>query len=418
MGGSIASGNFQSSNSNFQAGGAVSSKGPSGQNWSRVRASLSINVQDMHDARDSHKLDWALRRVHHHSHQAHHHHQKHRYHHRSSMMDERSSMQRQTSGQPKSCGQSWPVSSENQHGNGRLGSKQEAIGSQASEKRQQNGNTGSGTIPLGALTPTVGSEAGISMPTRVVAPAGTVASMELGQVKSVDTTGTEVTRVAEDDDVSIVSEESEDDVEAMMTKPAELQDCILWCFSLPIYTALYYTIPKPGPKWFLATFGIALLWIAGFSYWLVYSVEMFGCAILGCTPAVTIVLGFTVLAAGTSIPDLVSSMAVARAGEGDMAVSSSIGSNIFDILVGLPIPWMIKIGVVEQDLDFKVPIGSPYIAFYVCLLLLMVFCVIISIHCLGWKLNRGLGYLMGGLYVVFLCCVLPVELACENGHCI
>ena len=27
-------------------------------------------------------------------------------------------------------------------------------------------------------------------------------------------------------------------------------------------------------------------------------------------------------------------------GQGDMAVSSSIGSNIFDILVGLPLPWL------------------------------------------------------------------------------
>ena len=28
-------------------------------------------------------------------------------------------------------------------------------------------------------------------------------------------------------------------------------------------------------------------------------------------------------------------------GKGDMAVSSSIGSNIFDVLVGLPLPWLV-----------------------------------------------------------------------------
>ena len=39
--------------------------------------------------------------------------------------------------------------------------------------------------------------------------------------------------------------------------------------------------------------------------------------------------------------DLLSSLIVARQGEGDMAVSSSIGSNIFDILVGLPLPWIL-----------------------------------------------------------------------------
>jgi Ca2+/Na+ antiporter len=81
-----------------------------------------------------------------------------------------------------------------------------------------------------------------------------------------------------------------------------------------------------------------------------------------------------------------------------MAVSSSIGSNIFDILVGLPIPWMIKILIVEiigkGNKGYAVKIKSPYIALYVLLLLFMVFCVICSIHLNGWRLNRYLGYAM------------------------
>jgi Ca2+/Na+ antiporter len=46
------------------------------------------------------------------------------------------------------------------------------------------------------------------------------------------------------------------------------------------------------------------------------------------------VLGLTIIAAGTSIPDLITSVIVAKKGFGDMAVSSSVGSNIFDITVG------------------------------------------------------------------------------------
>ncbi|EMP34045.1 Sodium/potassium/calcium exchanger 2 [Chelonia mydas] len=46
------------------------------------------------------------------------------------------------------------------------------------------------------------------------------------------------------------------------------------------------------------------------------------------------IMGLTMLAAGTSIPDLITSVIVARKGLGDMAVSSSVGSNIFDITVG------------------------------------------------------------------------------------
>ena len=36
----------------------------------------------------------------------------------------------------------------------------------------------------------------------------------------------------------------------------------------------------------------------------------------------------------------ISSVVMAKLGEGDMAVSSSIGSYVFDILVGLPLPWI------------------------------------------------------------------------------
>ena len=50
-------------------------------------------------------------------------------------------------------------------------------------------------------------------------------------------------------------------------------------------------------------------------------------------------MGLTFLAAGTSIPDLITSVIVARKGFGDMAVSSSVGSNIFDVTVGWVFVW-------------------------------------------------------------------------------
>jgi len=210
------------------------------------------------------------------------------------------------------------------------------------------------------------------------------------------------------------SDMSEDDILAMVTCPEDTKEKVLWILSCPIYYGLYFTVPRPGPSTFLATFVISLLWIAGYSFWLVYCIEMFGKTIFGEGDNVVIVMSFTILAAGTSIPDLVSSMAVAKAGEGDMAVSSSIGSNIFDILVGLPIPWILKIGVVEMAVngnsDYAVLIKSPYIALYVFLLLFMVAMVILSIHFNGWFLNKALGVGMAALYLIFLFIVLPVEI--------
>jgi K+-dependent Na+/Ca+ exchanger-like protein len=204
-------------------------------------------------------------------------------------------------------------------------------------------------------------------------------------------------------------EEEEDDIEELLMRPEETGPFILWCLSLPIYVMLYYGIPKPDEKKFLRTFFVSLIYIMGLNVVLVYCTTILGHVF----DIDEIVMGFTVLAAGTSIPDLVSSMAVARAGEGDMAVSSSIGSNIFDILVGLPIPWMIKIGFVEMlvngNTDYQVRISSPYIVFYVLVLIFMIFCVVGCIHLLGWHLNRTLGVGMAFLYAVFLLIVVIVE---------
>merc|ERR1719152_890837 len=48
-------------------------------------------------------------------------------------------------------------------------------------------------------------------------------------------------------------------------------------------------------------------------------------------------MGVTILAAGTSVPDAIGSLLVAREGHGDM-----VGSNVFDILLGLGLPWVLS----------------------------------------------------------------------------
>lgn len=53
-------------------------------------------------------------------------------------------------------------------------------------------------------------------------------------------------------------------------------------------------------------------------------------------------MGLTFLAAGTSLPEAVSSVIVTNQGLGAMGISSSISSNTFDILLCLGIPWFLK----------------------------------------------------------------------------
>merc|ERR1711862_343366 len=153
---------------------------------------------------------------------------------------------------------------------------------------------------------------------------------------------------------------------------------------------------------------LSIVWIGIFSYFMVDWAE-----ILGNTMGIpSVVMGYTFLAAGTSVPDLLSSVIVARMGEGDMAVSSSIGSNIFDICFGLPIPWLLYIiaSVVRKKPNQYVTIGTEGMGISILILFAMVICVILVIHFSGWKLTKSTGFIMLFLYLIYLIQAIVREL--------
>lgn len=60
-----------------------------------------------------------------------------------------------------------------------------------------------------------------------------------------------------------------------------------------------------------------------------------------------LVIGLTVIAIGTSLPELATTIAGARKGEDDIAIGSIIGSNIFNIVFVLGIPALIAPGDID-----------------------------------------------------------------------
>ena len=90
---------------------------------------------------------------------------------------------------------------------------------------------------------------------------------------------------------------------------------------------------------YIWTFFVAIVFIIILSYILVESTIVFAAGI-GIPP---IIVALTLLAAGTSAPDLIASIEVAKEGRGGMAVANAIGSDIFDVFIGLGVPWFIAI---------------------------------------------------------------------------
>jgi len=181
---------------------------------------------------------------------------------------------------------------------------------------------------------------------------------------------------------------------------------IMWVISLPLSLGMWLTVPDCRrdmfKKWWLGTFAACIAWIAGLSYVMVWMVESIGDTL----DIPESIMGIFVLAAGTSIPDCLSSVAVARRGHGDMAVSSSIGSNIFDVLIGLPVPWFIYTVIMPRE---NVLISSESLAVMILMLFVMVALVITLIHLSGWILSVRLGMGMMFLYLIFLVLALLLD---------
>ncbi|KAL1790292.1 sodium/potassium/calcium exchanger 4 isoform X1 [Sigmodon hispidus] len=189
--------------------------------------------------------------------------------------------------------------------------------------------------------------------------------------------------------------------------PEAKGDKAKWVFTWPLIFLLCVTIPNCSkPRWekfFMVTFITATLWIAVFSYLMVWLVTIIGYT-LGIPD---VIMGITFLAAGTSVPDCMASLIVARQGLGDMAVSNTIGSNVFDILVGLGIPWGLQTMVINYGSTVK--INSRGLVYSVVLLLGSVALTVLGIHLNKWRLDRKLGIYVLVLYAIFLCFSIMIE---------
>ncbi|XP_075415041.1 sodium/potassium/calcium exchanger 2 isoform X2 [Tenrec ecaudatus] len=193
--------------------------------------------------------------------------------------------------------------------------------------------------------------------------------------------------------------EEEDDQPLSLAWPTNPRKQVTFLIVLPIVFPLWITLPdvrKPSSKMFFPiTFFGAISWIAVFSYLMVWWAHQVG-ETIGISEEI---MGLTILAAGTSIPDLITSVIVARKGLGDMAVSSSVGSNIFDITVGLPLPWLLYT-IIHRFQPVAVSSNGLFCA--IVLLFIMLLFVILSIALCKWRMNKVLGFIMFGLYFVFL----------------
>ncbi|MFW6296443.1 MAG: sodium:calcium antiporter, partial [Halothece sp.] len=121
-------------------------------------------------------------------------------------------------------------------------------------------------------------------------------------------------------------------------------------------------IPEENsPKEWLTSAGlllIGLIMVVFGSNWLVSGATAFATA-LGISE---LVIGLTIVALGTSLPELATSIAASLRGERDIAVGNVVGSNIFNILIvlgtaGLISPTGVEVSSAAINLDIPIMIA-------------------------------------------------------------
>ena len=146
----------------------------------------------------------------------------------------------------------------------------------------------------------------------------------------------------------------------------------------------------PHAPWFssllMIVVGLALLVFAGH-------------LLLGAAVAVATDLGFserviglTVVAVGTSLPELATSLIAALRGQRDIAVGNVIGANLFNLLGVLGITALIAptpLSVSPNALDFDLPV------------MLGVAALCLPVFYSGYRVTRAEGLLLLGLYLAY-----------------
>eukprot|EP00747_Dinoflagellata_sp_TGD_P118333 gnl/TRDRNA2_/TRDRNA2_172799_c0_seq4.p1 gnl/TRDRNA2_/TRDRNA2_172799_c0~~gnl/TRDRNA2_/TRDRNA2_172799_c0_seq4.p1 ORF type:complete len:518 (+),score=110.59 gnl/TRDRNA2_/TRDRNA2_172799_c0_seq4:108-1661(+) len=183
------------------------------------------------------------------------------------------------------------------------------------------------------------------------------------------------------DDAAAKDKEEEEEPEGRTYDPM----CLFWKLVMP---------DAENHCWLL--FSLSIFFIAVCTYLMVDATTRIGCNV----HMPDLIMGLVFLAAGTSIPDALGSIAVAKQGEGDMAIANALGSNVFDILLGLSVPWLVKTLCMGKRVCF---VGArAELTQYIGILVFVLFVFIGSLVLNRWKLNRKIGGVLIAFYGVFV----------------
>ena len=194
-----------------------------------------------------------------------------------------------------------------------------------------------------------------------------------------------------DNHVEHIAEDIKHEEEILEKKLWVIGKTMQWIDS--IFDKLFPNLDKK-PWLYWLTFSISILLIIILSKWLVESWLWFA-TVLGIPP---VIIALTILAWWTSIPDLLSSLIVAKKGKADMAVSNAVWSNIFDILICLWLPWLVYILRTWESVHVWTEWLTESVLILFWIMIMMSAYMIFN----KYRINKTYGIMLVSIYIVYL----------------
>ncbi|XP_073830108.1 sodium/potassium/calcium exchanger 5-like isoform X2 [Musca autumnalis] len=188
----------------------------------------------------------------------------------------------------------------------------------------------------------------------------------------------------------------------------------IWCISYPLEVLMFLTIPNVrrdwGRKYYMLGLIMSIIWISILTYLISWMLTVVGYYL----QIPDSIMGITILAIGTSIPEAISSVIVTKKGYGSMAVCNAVGSNNFNISFCLGVPWLFKAIFMPANLhhqyQYAISINSASIFYSTAILVAS--CLILYASFLATRFQLGFGVAIICLisYLVYIVLAVTLEM--------
>ncbi|TMW47657.1 hypothetical protein DOY81_007269 [Sarcophaga bullata] len=186
---------------------------------------------------------------------------------------------------------------------------------------------------------------------------------------------------------------------------------LVWVLSYPWELLFFFTIPslrrRCTKNWVISCFFMSLCWISLLTYLCSWTMTAVGFYL----SVPDSVMGLIVLAFGTSVPEIISSVIVTKKGYGSMAICNAMGSNTVNVFLCLGGPWLVKAFFFPTlPNTHSVSILSPGLAYITACLLLSSLVLYILFLITRFQFNRLLGAMCLTMYLLFAVMAVAVEM--------